>query len=371
MKKILALILTAVFMLSFVGCTKTDDINSIPSDIVSSETQKTDNKPSIIDKAESKKKGIKKIVDKSHKYLKTGTITKFYEEDYGYFCVSGKSDGIIVYFKDGTKMGITEAFEKKKVTLTDLDNFGVKYIKDFAGSEIFDLTETYDCNVKNKPQEFYKDKNFSYFFQSAKADYVKYRDYSGKTWRVADALKLGIIKPYDIGNSNIDFGKKYLGNELLIVNESEGYPTTQALMEFYRDDDFKYEFSSGISVVVYYPDGTKQGVTEALESGKIKVTDLDKFGIKYIKTQISNPKKMIILADLTETGKYEVDDAEEEFHRDDKYIYLFPTQKAKYVIVKYGKDNSQQTVKEALKAGKIKITALDKWDIDYIKKPIK
>jgi hypothetical protein len=74
---------------------------------------------------------------------------------------------------------------------------------------------------------------------------------------------------------------------VLIVNQSEGYATTQALVEFYRDDNYKYEFSDGRSVMVYYPDGTSENVTKALEEGKIKVTDLDEFGIKYNKSSIS------------------------------------------------------------------------------------
>jgi hypothetical protein len=93
-------------------------------------------------------------------------------------------------------------------------------------------------------------------------------------------LRAGKIKHYDLGNW-IDFDKKYIGNKLLIVNESEGYFTLDSFEEFYRDETYIYYFSDGMYVVVYYPDGTSQGVTEALKDGKIKVTDLKKFGIKY------------------------------------------------------------------------------------------
>lgn len=260
-----------------------DDSNYIEEDFFADNSEDASSQSDSTDIiSEVSDKRIEKIVDESHKYLKTGNIIKFYEEDnYEYYTVSGKNDGIMVYFKDGTKMGIFEAFKKKLVKLSDLEKYDVKYIKKFAGSQIFDLTETYDCGAEKKTQEFYRDENFSYTFSSQKADYVKYVDKNGKTLTVGEALKQDKTKMYDIGNAGIDFDKKYIGNKLLIVNESEGYATTQAFVEFYRDDTYVYEFSDGRNVVVYYPDGTSQGVTKALQSGKIKVTDLDKFGIKY------------------------------------------------------------------------------------------
>jgi uncharacterized lipoprotein YehR (DUF1307 family) len=329
MKKLLAIILVLVFALSLVGCAQTDETNLNVSDITGThssqesetgdeiqlQTQKQDNetdtseskptsasssikedsektekpqsKPTNTSTAKKTKKDVKKIVDESHKYLKTGNIVKFYEKDFfnTYFTVSGENDGIIVHFKDGTKMGVVEAFKNKLVKISDLDKYGVKYIKDYSRS-FFDLTEYYDCDVENKTQEFYRDENFSYTFPTQKADYVKYVDKNGKTWLAGDALKAGKIKHYDLGNF-IDFDKKYIGNKLLIVNESEGYGTTQAFQEFYRDDNYKYEFSDGRCVMVYYPDGTSENVTKALKNGKIKVTDLDKFGIKYYKSSIS------------------------------------------------------------------------------------
>ena len=211
MKKLLAIILVLVFVLSFVGCAQTDKTNLNVSDITSaqgsqnsesgdeiqSQTEKQDNetdtpenkptntsssvkgesgktdkpqskpqnKPTNTSTATKTKKDIKKIVDESHKYLKTGNIVMFYEKDnYEYFTVSGKNDGIMVYFKDGTKMGVVEAFKNKLVTLSDLKKYNVKYIKEWLHYGTFDLTDYYDCDVAKKPQEFYRDKYFTYTF---------------------------------------------------------------------------------------------------------------------------------------------------------------------------------------------------------------
>ena len=54
------------------------------------------------------------------------------------------------------------------------------------------------------------------------------------------------------------------------------------------------------------------------------------------------------------------------FYEDEKYIYYFECMKNKYVIVKYT-DNSEETVSEALKHNRIKISDLEKHNIKYIK----
>jgi hypothetical protein len=411
MKNILALILAIIFALSLCGCANENASivcglgeNLDNGGVVSQETTESkeetgsitdssekesgpintsssiniaekENKPTNTSSKVKSDKQIEKIVDESHKYLKTGNVVKFYEEKYyEYFTVSGENDGIIVHFKDGTKMGVVEAFKKKLVKLSDLEKYDVKYIKEFAGSQIFDLTEVYNCNVKKKAQEFYKDKNFSYMFSSQKADYVKYVDKKGKTFTVAEALKQGKIKTYDIGNAGVDFDKKYLGKKLLIVDESKGYGTACMITEFYRDETNIYYFSSSKSVVVYYSDGSSEHVSDALAKGKVKIEDLDKFKIGYWSESIEEKKKEIWVRDYTKYKPFPVEQVEEEFYRDDKYIYLFPCRKSQYVEVRFEWERITLPLKEALSSGKTDIDRvlkdMDKGKIEYIKRPI-
>ena len=56
----------------------------------------------------------------------------------------------------------------------------------------------------------------------------------------------------------------------------------------------------------------------------------------------------------------------ESFYEDTNYEYYYNCKKSKYVIVKYT-DGSEETVKEALENNHIKISQLDKYDIEYIK----
>lgn len=66
----------------------------------------------------------------------------------------------------------------------------------------------------------------------------------------------------------------------------DSLPTDDALEWFYSDNTYNYYFSSIRSdyVIVYYNDGSEQTVKDAIAEGKIKISDLDIFGINYIKT---------------------------------------------------------------------------------------
>lgn len=59
-------------------------------------------------------------------------------------------------------------------------------------------------------------------------------------------------------------------------------------------------------------------------------------------------------------------EALESFYEDGNYNYYYSCIKSKYVIVKYA-SGLEETVKEALRKGKIVISDLDKFDIKYIK----
>lgn len=56
----------------------------------------------------------------------------------------------------------------------------------------------------------------------------------------------------------------------------------------------------------------------------------------------------------------------EKFYADDKYTYYYSCIKGDYVVVKY-ENGDEETVENALKAGTIKISDLDKYHIDYLK----
>ena len=76
------------------------------------------------------------------------------------------------------------------------------------------------------------------------------------------------------------------------------------------------------------------------------------------------------IVDLTENGEIGTDAALECFFSDGSYSYYFPSIKSQYITVYY-KDGTEQNVKDALAEGKIKISYLDCFGIQYYKTPNK
>ena len=63
-------------------------------------------------------------------------------------------------------------------------------------------------------------------------------------------------------------------------------------------------------------------------------------------------------------------EALEEIYRDDEYIYFLSCMKSEYIKVNYSINHFSENITTALKEGRVKISDLDIFKIDYIKKEI-
>ncbi len=85
------------------------------------------------------------------------------------------------------------------------------------------------------------------------------------------------------------------GNESLVnivdLALRDGMTTSSALEKFYEDDEYTYIFGSIKSKYIEctFKDGSKSDVKTALEKGLVSISDLDAFGISYIK-EVKNPE---------------------------------------------------------------------------------
>ena len=89
------------------------------------------------------------------------------------------------------------------------------------------------------------------------------------------------------------------------------------------------------------------------------------------KTKLScedyNEVKVVKIEDTSKTVQaFTCDEALEGFYEDEEYIYYFECIKSDYVIVYYN-SGVEESVKNALKEGKISISDLDSYNISYIK----
>ena len=148
----------------------------------------------------------------------------------------------------------------------------------------------------------------------------------------------------------------------------ENLPTDTAVERFWSDGEYDYCFPTirSMYVIVYYSDGTRQAVREALEEGRITINDLDAFGIAYHEVKIIRIENIV---DRTETEPLVTADALEGFWADEEYTYYFSSIKSQYIIVHYS-DGTQLPVREAMARGDVTIADLDRFGIGYYKKEV-
>ena len=87
----------------------------------------------------------------------------------------------------------------------------------------------------------------------------------------------------------------------------------------------------------------------------------------YNNTKYSLKEEFAIIDNSKE---FDCNNIEEEIYRDDEYIYYLPCEKSQYIKVIYAPNEYQEGLKSSLAEGNIKISDLDKFNIEYIKKEI-
>lgn len=213
------------------------------------------------------------------------------DEDYYYTLGNLESQYYIVTHANGETQNIKEALAEGNITLADLDAYGVHYCKteknpaDSESKEVERITDNSSGRIVLTVEErFYEDYSHIYRFGNSVSQYITVTYTDGTEQNVKDALRDGHITVADLDR----FGISYLAEpkhvkDIIYHSDRVGEP--DALEGFFADDTYSYYFPSIRShvVTVYYQDGTEQNVKDALAEGKIRISDLDWFGIAYYK----------------------------------------------------------------------------------------
>ncbi len=235
---------------------------------------------------------------------------------------------------------------------------------------IVDNTEDADDAIET----FYSDSEYVYTFPRIKSHSVIVTYKNGSTQNVKNALQAGHITVADLDRFGIEYYKS-LSEPYKVVAITDNNPPTDPTMDnlflqtFYSDGEYYYSFYGKSSHLfqVTYKNGTTQQLNQALQSGKVAISDLDVFGIQYEKDPISNNESYGIKS-IVDTSTV-APDALEVFYSDSEYVYTFPSIISENVMVYYTNGYAENVV-SALKAGRIKITDLDVFEIFYMKSPI-
>lgn len=108
-----------------------------------------------------------------------------------------------------------------------------------------------------------------------------------------------------------------------------------------------------------YPMGYKDGIIVKLFNMTI-----------YNNTKNILNEEFVIVDTSKDIKDFACDTALEEIYRDNKYVYYLPCIKSTYIKVVYAPNNYQEGLKVSLEEGKIKISDLDRFNIEYIKQEI-
>jgi hypothetical protein len=150
---------------------------------------------------------VKKIVDE----------TVYEEEDEDFFGESSRNgyykdemysysfgNNVIVYYKNGAKQNAVKALEDGNIKITDFERFDVCYTKVRPDSfKIIDDSFMYD--LKQNPQEFYRDDKYIYYFPEEKMQYITVEYFEGDIISFEEALK----KDKELLNELFAFGVNY------------------------------------------------------------------------------------------------------------------------------------------------------------------
>ena len=123
-KKIILCLFVLLLTVTLTGCgTKKEEQNNNNNNNQQQEennNQEKEQEYTIVDKTES-----------MDDFVCLEALQQFYEDDnyrYSYSCI--KSDYVVVKYKDGTEITVKDALASKKITISDLDKFNIKYYKE-------------------------------------------------------------------------------------------------------------------------------------------------------------------------------------------------------------------------------------------------
>ena len=255
MKKIIALILAAVFMLSFVGCNNNANTSTEYFDEALSSARGASASYLFSNSLNSKKLDIYY----SSEYL---PIFKFNTlEELKNF----KSESGLQYkfsFNEVTKDYDDKFFSENSLILVYITSGSGSF--SYGVDSVYISENTFSIHIERTNNPFFHTNDMAYRFIT-----VAIPDSKIENCTIFDAIMETTIKVKNISDN------------------SEGQNIFDAPECFYSDESYNYYFSKVIGeyVIVTYADGTTENVRDAFDKGHINLNDLDEFGIEYTKEE--------------------------------------------------------------------------------------
>ena len=284
-------------------------------------------------------------------------ITKIYEDnDYTYSvadpCVA---TGTYVVFSSGERYTVKDAVNNGKVTISDLEKAGIKIYKD-SKKVTWKIEQEDDLMCASVITKIYEDNDYIYNVSDpcvATGTYVVFS--SGERYTVKDAVNNGKVTIADLEGAGI---KIYKDSKKVTwkIEQEDDLMCASAITKIYEDNDYTYSVADpcvATGTYVVFSSGERYTVKDAVNNGKVTISDLEKAGIKIYK----DSKKV--------TWKIEQEDdlmcasVITKIYEDNDYIYNVSdpcVATGTYVVFSSGE---RYTVKDAVNNGKVTITDLE------------
>lgn len=226
----------------------------------------------------------------------TTVVVKLYETKFrNYYLGDGCS--YTVYYKDGSKESLEEAFAHKKVTSGDALRYGIfihsrwkwqdKNYYDYSkDDDVYIVSKIEDNNSSDNCLDmidvFYSDNKYDYSFNCINNNIiVTYAN--GKTEEIHEAFQNKHVTIKDLDKFNISYQK--LERQVTVKAINIGVSNSGCNLEktiIYSDDTYNYYIKNTCYTVVF-SDGSKEPIEEAFKNNKISIKDLDNLNFNYTK----------------------------------------------------------------------------------------
>ena len=186
MKRKICLLLAVVLALSLAACGQTEPAGASDAPGVSAAPAVT----------------VTKIVDRTRdELLVTPDVLEgfWHDDEYTYYFSSLKGTYIIVHYSDGTQETVLEALAAGRVTIADLDRFGIGYYKEPIVTVI-----GMECKegVLDAPIIFWSDEEYDYWFPTTGTEVTVLLS-DGHSWPLHDALMAELVTVSDLDRFGI------------------------------------------------------------------------------------------------------------------------------------------------------------------------
>lgn len=207
------------------------------------------------------------------------------EEEYEYFFPSIRSEYVVVLYTDGTRQTVAEALREGRITVADLDAFGIDYYREpvVRVTDIIDRTETEFLATADALEGFWRDEEYIYYFSSIKSHYIIVHYSDGTQLPIREAMSRGDVTVADLDRFGIGYWKEEI---VTAVGMECKEGVLDALKLFWEDEKYKYYFPNyDTEVTVLLSDGHSWPLHDALMDGIVTVDDLDRYGIRYYREE--------------------------------------------------------------------------------------